>query len=275
MPAIPPLSADTTAAVGVFDSGMGGLSVLREIRALLPAESLRYVADAGFVPYGNRPQAEILERSRYLIDFLLMQGVKAVVVACNTATAAAVPLLRSTWPDLPIIAMEPAIKPAAAATRSGVVGVLATEGTLSSARFTALLSQHAGRVQVITQPCPGLVDAVECGDLDGPEVRALLQRYLTPLLDAGADTLILGCTHYPFLRERIKELVGSDIHLIETGAAVARELERRLAVASLLAQPDSPADSRFWTTGDSAAMQRFLEQHWPERGCNVSLIPRT
>lgn len=276
MPTMPSLAADAQAPVGVFDSGMGGLSVLREIRVLLPAESLRYVADAGFVPYGNRPQSEILERSRYLIDFLVTQGAKAVVVACNTATAAAVPALRSEWPNLPIIAMEPAIKPAAAATRSGVVGVLATEGTLSSARFSALLSQHAGRVNVVTQPCPGLVDAVERGDLNGPEVRALLQRYLKPLLDAGADTLILGCTHYPFLRDQIGDLTGSSIRLIETGAAVARELQRRLADTDLLAPAGGPpADSRFWTTGDPVAMQGFLDRHWLECGCAVHLISQS
>ncbi|MEX0730540.1 MAG: glutamate racemase [Aquisalimonadaceae bacterium] len=269
MIATPSSASDVIAPIGVFDSGMGGLSVLREIRTLLPREALRYVADAGFVPYGHRSQAEILVRSQVLVRFLVGLGAKAVVVACNTATAAAVPALRGAWPDLPIIAMEPAVKPAVAVTRSGVVGVLATEGTLASARFAALLSRHAGDVEVITQPCPGLVDAVERGDLDGPEVGALLRRYITPLLDAGADTLILGCTHYPFLRERISGLVGAEISLVDTGAAVARELQRRLTAAGQLSPADRPGDSRFWTTGDAEIMERFLQRHWPEQGCAV------
>lgn len=251
------------APVGVFDSGMGGLSVLREIRDLLPAESLCYVADAGYVPYGNRSQEDILERSRYLLGFLIEQGVKAVVVACNTATAAAVPALRAQWPGLPIVAMEPAVKPAVAATRCGVIGVLATEGTLASARFNALLSRHGNGVDVVTQPCPGLVEAVERCELDGREVGELLARYLSPLMDAGVDTLILGCTHYPFLRDRIAAVVGPDIRLIDTGAAVARELRRRLTGAALLAPEGRPSESRFWTTGDPVTMELFLRRHWP------------
>jgi glutamate racemase len=268
-----------SAAVGVFDSGMGGLSVLREIRRLLPAESLRYVADAAYVPYGQRRPEEILERSRLLFAFFRQQGVKAMVVACNTATAAAVPALRAQWPDFPIIAMEPAVKPAVAATRNGIVGVLATEGTLSSGRFAALLSQYAGRVRVITQPCPGLVEAVEHGDLEAPELVVLVRRYLTPLLEAGADTLILGCTHYPFLRNHIARLAGPDVRLIDTGAAVARELQRRLTDAGALAHVRNHAlnaplaetlnagGHRFWTTGNRDDMQRFLDNHWPEKGC--------
>lgn len=260
------------APVGVIDSGMGGLSVLREIRGLLPAEALCYVADSGFVPYGSRPATEIRRRAESLVRFLLAQQVKAVVVACNTATAAAARSLRERWPGLPIVAMEPAVKPAVAATRSGVVGVLATEGTLGSARFAGLLEQYAGRVEVITQPCPGLVEAVEQGDLDGPVVGRLLERYLTPLIDAGADTIILGCTHYPFLRERIREMAGDRLQLIDTGAAVARQLRRRLDEAGLQASVNASPMHRFWTTGDPGAMHRFLARHWPEPEAEVGVV---
>ncbi len=261
-----------TQAVGVFDSGMGGLSVLQEIRALLPHESLVYVADAGCVPYGGRPADVIRERSRALVTFFQELPVKAVVVACNTATAAAAPELRGRWPELPIIAMEPAVKPAVAMTRSGVIGVLATEGTLASDRFSGLVSQYAGSVRVLTQPCPGLVERVEQGDTDSAELDRLLLTYLTPLLNAGVDTLILGCTHYPFLRERIHAVAGRPLHLIETGPAVARQLQRRLHREGLLAPERTARNTTFWTTGEPAALQAFLQRCWPHEPGPVSRL---
>ena len=184
-------------AIGVFDSGVGGLSVLRHIRAVMPEERLIYVADSAHVPYGDKSDAYIEDRSRILTRFLVEQGACAVVIACNTATAAAAAALRAEF-ALPIIGMEPALKPAVAATSSGVVGVLATVGTLESARFAALLERFAGDVQIITQASPGLVEQVERADLAGPQTRALVERYTRPLLARGADTIILGCTHYPF-----------------------------------------------------------------------------
>jgi glutamate racemase len=249
------------APVGVFDSGVGGLSVLGEIRTRLPRESLLYVADSGHVPYGEKSPEYIRERCRRIADFLLGEGAKALVVACNTATVAAVGELRERHPGLPIVGMEPAVKPAAAATRSGVVGVLATTGTLRSARFAALLDRFAHDVSVVTQPCPGLVECVEQGALDAPETRALLQSYVQPLLEAGCDTLILGCTHYPFLRPLLRELVPADVELIDTGAAVARQLERLLVERGLLAS--GPAQqARFWSSGDPLALQRVLPVLW-------------
>ncbi|MCK8516164.1 glutamate racemase [Methylonatrum kenyense] len=250
--------------VGVFDSGVGGLSVLRDIRALLPHESLTYVADAGCVPYGGRPAAMIRERSEALVRFFRELPVKAVVVACNTATAAAAPALRARWPELPIIAMEPAVKPAVAVSRTGIIGVLATEGTLASDRFSGLVSQYAGSVRVLTQPCPGLVERVEQGDTESPLLDRLLRSYLQPLLDAGVDTLILGCTHYPFLRHRIQALAGPALHLIETGPAVARQLQRRLDRAGLLAPAAADRNIAFFTTGEPEALQTFLQRQWPE-----------
>ncbi|MFC5699063.1 glutamate racemase [Pseudomonas sp. GCM10022186] len=251
------------APVGVFDSGVGGVSVLREIRALLPNESLLYVADSGHVPYGEKSADFIRERSQHIAEFLLGQGAKALVLACNTATVAAVADLRERYPQLPIVGMEPAVKPAAAATHSGVVGVLATTGTLKSAKFAALLDRFAGDVRVITQPCPGLVERIEAGDLMGRDTRKLLAGYVEPLLAEGCDTLILGCTHYPFLRPLLHQLVPHSVSLIDTGAAVARQLQRLLDARGLLAE-GAASPCRFWSSGDAAAMQEILPTLWGE-----------
>ena len=245
------------APIGVFDSGVGGLSVLREIQARLPDESLLYVADSGHVPYGEKSPEFIRERSQKIAEFLLGQGAKALVLACNTATAAAVADLRERYPELPIVGMEPAVKPAAAATRSGVVGVLATTGTLKSAKFAALLDRFASDVRVITQPCPGLVEQIEAGELDAPRTRELLRGWVEPLLAEGCDTLILGCTHYPFIKPLLRELVPQSISLVDTGAAVARHLQSLLEQRHL--RGTGPAQgTRVWCSGDAAAMQAVL-----------------
>lgn len=258
------------APIGVFDSGVGGLSVLGEIRARLPNESLLYVADSGHVPYGEKSPEYIRERCRYIADFLLGEGAKALVVACNTATVAAVAELRERHPDLPIVGMEPAVKPAAAATRSGTVGVLATTGTLKSARFAALLDRFAHDVRVVTQPCPGLVECVEQGELTAPQTRALLASYVQPLLAAGCDTLILGCTHYPFLKPLLRELVPAEVELIDTGAAVARQLARLLGERDLLSAGAAQA-ARFWSSGEPAALARVLPVLWGEAAAVAAL----
>jgi glutamate racemase len=246
--------------IGVFDSGVGGLSVLKHIRAALPGHDLLYVADSGHVPYGDKTQDYIRERSLALTRFLAGEGAAAVVIACNTATAAAAATLRERF-TLPIVAMEPAVKPAVAATRSGVVGVLATVGTLESARFAALLEQYAGDVEIVTQACPGLVEQVEAGELDSPATRALVERYTQPLIARGADTLVLGCTHYPFLKPVIEQLVGPDVRLIDTGEAVARQVVRRLPPAASCAETEAPIE-RFWSTGDLVAARRIVSQLW-------------
>lgn len=251
------------APVGVFDSGVGGLSVLREIRAFLPAEHLLYVADSGHVPYGDKSNDFICERSRHIAEFLLQQGAKALVLACNTATAAAVADLRERYPQLPIIGMEPAVKPAAAATRTGVVGVLATTGTLKSAKFAALLDRFASDVRVITQPCPGLVEQIEAGDLHGPRTRDMLRAWTEPLLAEGCDTLILGCTHYPFIKPLLAELLPASVSLIDTGAAVARRLQHVLAERHLLAE-GSVGSADFWSSGTPAQLEKVLPTLWGE-----------
>ncbi|WP_339547509.1 glutamate racemase [Pseudomonas sp. RA_35y_Pfl2_P32] len=253
------------APIGVFDSGVGGLSVLAEIHRLLPHESLLYVADCGHIPYGEKSPEFIRQRCAVVADFLQAQGAKAMVVACNTATVAGVADLRRDYPLWPIVGMEPAVKPAAAATRSGVVGVLATTGTLQSAKFAALLDRFATDVRVVTQPCPGLVELIEAGDLQSPALRQLLGSYLQPLLDEGCDTIILGCTHYPFLKPMLAQMLPADISLIDTGAAVARQTQRLLAERKLLANgPAQPA--QIWTSASPEHLRNILPLLWHNGG---------
>ncbi len=234
-------------SVGVFDSGVGGLSVLREIRRQMPAARLLYVADSRHAPYGERSRSFIRQRAFHIADFLLNQGIDALVVACNTATAAAVIPLRHRL-TLPVVGMEPAIKPGVSATHSGAVGVLATSGTLASARFAALLRRFDDRRRVLTQPCPGLVEQVERGELTSLKTRRLLSRYLQPLLQRGVDTLVLGCTHYPFLRPMIEEIAGRGVTLIDTGEAVARRLCEVLRLGD--PAPGGEGETLFWSSGE-------------------------
>lgn len=238
--------------------------MLREIRARLPRESLLYLADSGHVPYGEKSPEFIRARCRSIAGFLLGQGAKALVLACNTATAAAVAELRELYPEVPLVGMEPAVKPAARATRSGVVGVLATTGTLKSAKFAALLDRFASDVRVITQPCPGLVECVEAGALDTEATRALLLGFVQPLIDQGCDTLILGCTHYPFLKPLLAELLPATITLVDTGAAVARHLETVLAARDQLGEGAMTA--HFWSSGDPRRLADVLPILWGENG---------
>ncbi|MBI3902420.1 MAG: glutamate racemase [Nitrosomonadales bacterium] len=246
--------------MGVFDSGVGGLSVLHHIRQALPDAHLLYVADSGHVPYGDKPPEYIEARSLAISRFLIEQGADAIVIACNTATAAAATMLRNRF-SLPIVAMEPAVKPAVAATRSGVVGVLATVGTLESARFAALLEKYAGEIEIVTQGCPGLVEQVEQGELNAAKTRELIACYTAPLLARGVDTLILGCTHYPFLAPLIREVVGREITLVDTGEAVARQLQRRLQT-ELPKLASGKASVQFWSSGDAQQANRIISILW-------------
>lgn len=213
--------------VGVFDSGVGGLSVVRAIRARLPEVDLLYVADSAHAPYGDKSPDQVRARTRHITGFLIDQGAAAVVVACNTATALAVDDLRARF-DVPIIAMEPAVKPAAAATRTGVIGVLATAGTLESERYGKLLRDHGSQVQVLERVCHHWVAQVERGELSGKAARAAVAEQVRPLLDAGADTLVLGCTHFPWLAPLIAEVSGPHVTLIDPAPAVAEQLARKL-----------------------------------------------
>ncbi|MEQ1773851.1 MAG: glutamate racemase [Burkholderiales bacterium] len=251
------------APIGVFDSGVGGLSVLREIRKALPNEALLYVADSGAAPYGDRPREYIAARARAVTGFFLGQQVKAVVVACNTATAVAAQMLRSCF-DIPIVAMEPAVKPAAERTRSGVIGVMATSQTLASEGYSRLTRKQGAGVEIISQPCNDLVALVENAELTGPRVEAMISRYIMPLLERGADTLVLGCTHYAFLAEAIKAVAGPNVIVLDPAAAVAKELRRRLEAGHLLASRTSAGGERFWTSGSPAQVQSVIGKLWGE-----------
>ncbi|MDP3295490.1 MAG: glutamate racemase [Nevskia sp.] len=252
------MAADKHLVIGVFDSGLGGLSVLREIVARRPDLSTIYVADSGHCPYGVKSADQIIERATVITDFLLAQGARLIVVACNTATIAAVEYLRANY-SVPFVGMEPAVKPAVARTRSGVIGVLATGAALAGNKLLKLIDRHRGSVRVITQPCPGLVEQVEAGDLDGPVTVALLREYALPLLAAGADTLVLGCTHYPFLREVLAQIVGPDVVLLDTGEAVARRVDSLLPVVD-----SAPAAGtlRWYSSGALPQMNRVGSHLW-------------
>jgi glutamate racemase len=247
--------------IGVFDSGVGGLSVLRAIRRELPAEDVLYVADSGYAPYGDRTQEFIEERAIAIVDFLQAEGVKAVVVACNTATGVAVETLRSRF-AFPIVAMEPAVKTAVTATRSRIVGVLATARTLSSSNFLRLVDRHGAGVQVLVQPCPRLVEQVENGELATAATRSLVEEYVRPVVAKGADTLVLGCTHYAFLRPLIEEVAGAEVSLIDPAVPVARELRRRLEAGQLLALETDTGTERFWSSGPPGAVESVIAQLW-------------
>lgn len=259
----------TAQPVGVFDSGVGGLSVVKAIRKLLPHENLLYIADSKNAPYGNKSPEFIRQRCEVLSRFLIQQGAKAIVVACNTATAAAVGSLRRQF-AIPIIGMEPGVKPAISTTVSNTVGVLATESTLASEQFIRLLHRYAANVTVLSQPCPALVTQVERGDLASDTTRLWVAHYTQPLLTQGADTLVLGCTHYPWLSPVIKSIVGPSVSLIDTGPAVARQLQQKLAESHLLSDRQMPGEEIFWSSGDNHQAGAVMSDLW---GCPVAPRP--
>jgi glutamate racemase len=244
-------------AIGIFDSGVGGLSVLREIRSAMPAESVRYVADSANAPWGDKPAEYVRGRGIEIAAFLVGQGVKAMVIGSNTGTAGAAEALRARL-TIPVVAMEPGIKPAAALTRSGVVGAIVTATMGASDRMASLLDRFGRDVRVISVPAPGLVEHVEAADLESAELRQLVEGYLRPLLDAGADTIVLGSTHYVFLRPLIAAIAGNGVMIVDTGAAVARQLEHVIHARGLAAPPGEVGDERFWTSGDPSSSERVM-----------------
>lgn len=249
----------SNAPVGIFDSGLGGLSVLRAVRAALPDERLIYAADSLYAPYGERDDDFIADRTLAIGEWLVSQGAKALVVACNTATSQSIAQARERLP-IPVIGVEPGIKPASLTSQTRVVGVLATAVTLRSTRFQALAERHADDCRFILQPGHGLVQAVERCDTDSPELLALLRSYVQPMLDANADTLVLGCTHYPFLDVAIRSITGDRLTLVDTSVAIARQLERQLDSFGLRAAPVQTLAielPRFYSTNDGLALRQL------------------
>lgn len=240
---------------------MGGLSVLKEIHAALPHHTLHYIGDSAHCPYGSKSPEEILHRTTILTEHLIRSGASLIVIACNSATIHAVEALRSRYP-IPFVGMEPAIKPASERTKSGTIGVLATEASIAGEKFHHLLATHAAprKIKVITSPCPDFVTLVEHGELDGDSVESAIARYAGPMLEAGADTLVLGCTHYPFLRPAIERFVGPEIALIDTGAAVAR----RTADLAPAALANHKRELHLQTSGDCSTLRNLLPKLCPD-----------
>lgn len=253
--------------IGVFDSGVGGLSVLRAIREVMPQADLVYVADSANAPYGERSDAFIQERSREISHFLKNQDVNGIVVACNTATAVAVQELRQNLPQLPIIGVEPGIKPGIAQSRSKRVGVLATPGTLASQKFKSLVARHGGDADLFLQPCPGLAKAIEAGDLNRPELLDLVDHFCAPLKAAKVDTVVLGCTHYPFIAQQLRAALGPNVELLDTARAVARHTATLLGSLHDAKNPvrATHGSVELWTTGSPEHLQRVAQSWlgWP------------
>lgn len=258
------------APIGVFDSGVGGLSVMRAIRAQMPEEAVLYLADQGHVPYGSRSMQQIQAFSEEITRFLLANGAKLIVVACNTASAAALGHLRQTFPAVPFVGMEPAVKPAAETTRSGVVGVLATPATFQGALYASVVERFAQGVTVLQHTCPGLVQQIESGALDAPETRAILEDALLPMLEKGIDTVVLGCTHYPFAIPLIEQIVGPQVRVIDPAPAVARQVKRLLDAGGLKRLGQDPARVQYYTSGEIdpflAVLPGLLGEDGPVRG---------
>ncbi|WP_190240350.1 glutamate racemase [Pelotomaculum schinkii] len=260
-----------TGPIGFFDSGVGGLSVMKEVRRLLPGEDMIYYADSIYCPYGGKPPVIIRDRVFTICDFLISKGVKLIVMACNTASITALDAVRERI-TVPVVGLEPAVKPAVAATKNGKIGVLATGVTLAGERFHSLVERFGETVEVYTQPCPGLVELVEAGKLESPETRTLLARYLDPLLARGVDTIVLGCTHYPFLKPLVQKMSHSGVSVIDSGAAVARQVARLLQGCNLAADISASGREHFFTSGEQEEVQRVVRLLWGDRKLVVEQV---
>jgi glutamate racemase len=252
--------------IGIFDSGVGGLSVLREIRIQLPSESVLYFADQGHVPYGPREMREVQLFSGEITRFLLSLGAKLIVVACNAASAAALHYLRETFPQTRFVGMEPAVKPAAEATQTGKVGVLATPATFQGALYASVVERFASGVTILQDTCPGLVGQIERGELDTQATREILEKALRPMLERGIDTVVMGCTHYPFVIPLIRKIAGMNVRVIDPAPAVARQTARLLESEGLRNGSPARGDLRFFTSGEAARFEKMLPVLLGERG---------
>lgn len=248
-------------AIGVYDSGVGGLSVWKELLKELPSEEYLYVSDAGYCPYGPKSKEEIVKRAIAVTEFMIANGAEIIVVACNTATAAAIEYLRGHY-SIPFVGMEPAVKPAAINTRTGAIGVLATKGTFKGELYLRTLHKFASNAKVIEQVGEGLVELVEAGNVDSEEAREVVWKYVAPMLEANADHIVLGCTHYPFLEKLIGEAAGDGVEIVNPAPAVARRVEQVLEGKRKGRVPvEKPAEARFITTGcNMEVMEKMVRE---------------
>lgn len=257
---------DTTTPIGIFDSGVGGLSVLRAIRAQMPEESVIYFGDQGHIPYGPRPMEQIRDFSETITKFLLEQGAQVIVVACNTASAAALKYLREKFPAVPFVGMEPAVKPAAEYTRTGKVGILATPTTFQGELYASVVERFANGVEIFQNTCSGLVQEIEQGNLNGNETRRILVEALQPMLEKNIDTVVLGCTHYPFVIPLIQEIAGERVRVIDPAPAVARQVRRVLEAQGFKRNSDRPGAMKLITSGDVEKLETLLPMMLGETG---------
>jgi glutamate racemase len=246
--------------IGIYDSGVGGLTVLRAVRELLPHENLIYFADQAKVPYGNRPLEEVRSLGEGVTHYLMDRGAKLIVIACNTASAASLKHLRALYPDFPFVGMEPAVKPAVEQTLSGKVGVLATPSTFQGELYASVVERFAHDVQLFQNTCPGLVQQIEKGYLDTPKTRRILEEALEPMLREGVDTLVMGCTHFPFVIPLIRKIAGEDVRVIDPAPAVARQVKRVLEGLSLSNTADSAGETIFLTSAEPHRFEILLQE---------------
>ena len=251
------LPSNDGSIIGIFDSGVGGLSILRALQSLMPAQQKIFVADQAHVPYGPRPLEEVRQFSEQITQFLLNQGAGVIVVACNAASAASLDRLRELHPDIPIVGMEPAVKPAAEQTHSGVVGVLATPATFQGRLYNSVVERFAANVTIMQNTCPGLVEQIEAGNLDGDETRRILEDALDPMLEAGIDTVVLGCTHYPFVIPLIQSIAGEQVRVINPADAVARQTQRMLLQHGTPAAGTQPVLPILYSTASTTTLRQL------------------
>ncbi len=252
--------------IGMFDSGVGGLSVLKAVRQELPGEDVLYLGDQAHIPYGSRSKSQILAFADGITRFLLAQGAKLIVVACNAASAAALGYLRQTFRDVAFVGMEPAVKPAAETTKTGKVGVLATPTTFAGALYASVVERFARGVEIYKDTCPGLVEQIEAGKLQDPQTRAILVKALAPMLAAGIDTIVMGCTHYPFVIPLIEAITGPSVRTIDPAPAVARQARRLLSQSELLNPRADAGRIQFFTSGEIEALSGLLPSLLGETG---------
>jgi len=252
------MQPDNTSPIGIFDSGVGGISVLRVIREQMPEENIIYFGDQGHIPYGPRPMEQIRDFSEAITNFLLEYNAKIIVVACNTASAAALKYLRGKFPDVPFVGMEPAVKPAAEHTQTGKVGVLATPATFQGALYASVVERFANGVVLLQNTCNGLVQEIESGNFGGDRTRKILEDALLPMMEKSIDTVVLGCTHYPFVIPLIQRIVGENVRVIDPAPSVAKQVRRVLEAGGRKSPSSARGDVRFYTSGDPAALKSVL-----------------